>query len=71
MGTITSNIGLISGINYSDLVDKLIQVESGPVNNQTARNNTFSQQSHRDYVVGSIAFGVAIEHRSTCEDQSL
>ena len=44
MGTITSNIGLISGINYSDLVDKLIQVESGPVNNQTARNNTFSQQ---------------------------
>jgi flagellar hook-associated protein 2 len=44
MGTITSNIGLISGINYADLVDKLIQVESGPVNNQTAQNTAFSQQ---------------------------
>ena len=44
MGTITSNIGLISGINYADLVDKLVQIESVPVNNQTARNNSFSQQ---------------------------
>src|SRR3954469_25733469 len=44
MGTITSNIGLISGINYKDLVDKLIQVQSGPVNQQTAINKTADQQ---------------------------
>jgi flagellar hook-associated protein 2 len=44
MGTITSNIGLISGINYQDLVDKLIQVQSGPVNQQTAINKTADSQ---------------------------
>jgi flagellar hook-associated protein 2 len=44
MGTITSNIGLISGIDYNSLVDKLIQVQSGQVNDQTAINKTFSDQ---------------------------
>ncbi|HEY2882166.1 MAG TPA: flagellar filament capping protein FliD [Pirellulales bacterium] len=44
MGTITSNIGLISGINYQQLVDQLIQVQSGTVNNQTAINKAFSDQ---------------------------
>src|SRR3954469_7024804 len=44
MGTITSNIGLISGINYQDLVNKLIDVQSGPVNKQTANNKTADQQ---------------------------
>src|SRR4051794_5409692 len=44
MGTITSNIGLISGINYQDLVNKLIQVQSGPVDQQTANNKTADTQ---------------------------
>ena len=44
MGTITSNIGLISGINYSQLVSELVQVASGPVNNQTTIDNTYQQQ---------------------------
>jgi flagellar hook-associated protein 2 len=44
MGTITTNIGLISGINYQQLVDELIQVQSGPVNNQTALNKTYGDQ---------------------------
>src|SRR3954466_7771733 len=44
MGTITSNIGLISGINYQDLVDKLIKVQSGPVDTQTANNKTADSQ---------------------------
>ena len=44
MGTITANIGLISGINYSQLVSELVQVASGPVNNQTTIDNTYQQQ---------------------------
>ncbi len=44
MGTITSNVGLISGIDYKSLVDKLISVQSGTVNNQTAQNKAFDSQ---------------------------
>ncbi len=44
MGTITANVGLISGIDYKSLVDKLIQVQSGTVNNQTTQNKAFSDQ---------------------------
>ena len=44
MGTITTNIGLISGIDYGQLVNELVQASSGAVNNQTAINKTFSDQ---------------------------
>ena len=44
MGTITTNIGLISGIDYGQLVNELVQASSGSVNNQTAINKTFSDQ---------------------------
>ena len=44
MGTITTNIGLISGIDYGQLINELITASSGPVNNQTAINKSFSDQ---------------------------
>ncbi|HEY2761311.1 MAG TPA: flagellar cap protein FliD N-terminal domain-containing protein, partial [Pirellulales bacterium] len=44
MGTITTNIGLISGIDYGQLVNELVQASSGAVNNQTAINKAFSNQ---------------------------
>src|SRR5690349_14863899 len=44
MGTITSIVGLIRGIDYKSLVDKLISVQSGTVNHQTAQNKAFDGQ---------------------------
>ena len=44
MGVITAGIGLVSGINYQQLVSELVQASSGPVNTQTKLNQTYTQQ---------------------------
>jgi flagellar hook-associated protein 2 len=44
MGTITSGIGLISGINTSQIIDELISIESQPKQLLQARISTATQQ---------------------------
>src|ERR1700761_5286230 len=45
MGTITSSVGLISGINTGQIVDELMQIESQPVQVlQTQLDSTNEQQ---------------------------
>ncbi|HZZ26852.1 MAG TPA: flagellar filament capping protein FliD [Pirellulales bacterium] len=44
MGTITAGIGLVSGINYAQLVSELVKASSGPVNQQTTLDQTYTQQ---------------------------
>ena len=44
MGQITTGVGLISGLNFADIVDQLIQIESRPKNLLTNRNNVLGAQ---------------------------
>ena len=42
MGQITSGVGLISGINYADLIDQLLAIEARPKSIIEVRNATLS-----------------------------
>lgn len=44
MGTITSGIGLVSGINTSSIIDQLMAIEQQPVTNLQTRIDTANQQ---------------------------
>jgi len=44
MGQITSGIGLISGINFADLIDQLLAIEAKPITIVETRNATLSTQ---------------------------
>jgi flagellar hook-associated protein 2 len=44
MGTITSGIGLVSGINTSQIIDQLMSIEQRPVNLLQTRIDTTNQQ---------------------------
>ena len=44
MGTITSGIGLVSGINTADLINKLIAIDAQPVNDLQTRIATMQTQ---------------------------
>lgn len=44
MGTITSGIGLVSGINTKDIIDQLMAIEARPVNLLQTRIDTTNQQ---------------------------
>ena len=46
MGTITSGVGLVSGLNTSAIIDQLVSLESAPVTllqNRISSNNAQSQ----------------------------
>ena len=44
MGQISSGIGLISGINFSDLIDQLLAIEARPITIVETQNGTLSSQ---------------------------
>ena len=44
MGTIQTTVGLITGINFKDLVDKLIDISARPKNLLEQRNKTLQEQ---------------------------
>ncbi len=44
MGTITSGVGLVSGINYSQMIDSLMAIEKRPVDLLTQRVTTSNNQ---------------------------
>ena len=45
MSQISSGVGLVSGFPIASTVQKLISLDSGPVNNLTGQNTTLSNQS--------------------------
>jgi flagellar hook-associated protein 2 len=44
MGTITSGIGLVSGINTSSIIDQLMKLEQQPVNQLQSRIDSTNKQ---------------------------
>src|SRR3569833_1292717 len=44
MGRITTGVGLVSGINYKDIIDQLIKLESAPKDLLQTRVDTANQQ---------------------------
>lgn len=44
MGQITTGVGLMSGINFADIIDQLIEIESRPKNLLSNRNETLGAQ---------------------------
>ena len=55
MGTITSNIGLISGINTGAIIDGLISIASAPVNLLQTQITSAKNQEAAYQIAGNFA----------------
>ena len=58
MGRITTNVGLISGLNIKEIVDQLIDVAAIPRDTSNARTKDLQNQQTRH----RFALGQAAEH---------
>src|SRR5262245_33731689 len=68
MGRITSSVGLITGLNTSDIIDKLIEVQSQPRDLLVSRTNTLKQQQSALSEITGLLLSVQITARNLAKD---
>jgi len=68
MGTISSGVGLISGINYQELVSQLMQIESRPLRMLQERVETL--QGERTAFISLSALILAVRNAASRFDET-